>query len=591
MKIIRVTVVSALAATVSVADNYTWAPFEGTGTVFQADSNWTPSGSVPGVSDTAAFSGANTYAVAFNGNVTNAGVTIGSPVAGTDAAFDLNGWLWKLTGTLGFGAAGAAGTATFGGGALEVENLVSVFNSQKLVLNGTSSHFKQRIVTEDGGVLEVGGGNHVFGPVPPQNASGVGLLMKASPSGVPSFRVTNGIVSVNGAFSSDLNKTTWISLEGGTLRVPSGSYGVVMEGPVTLDVHTNAVFENLSGRYYFGRRKGLSTINILGGAVTNTTSGGHIGSAYAPGSTSVVNLADGIFYSSGSLGFGGTSGTYTNAVGILSQSGGRVHMASILQFGFGVGAVGIYTQSGGTAWCSQLRLGNNNGSGSQGLVYLAGGTLALNSNPYLGNGVGCTGCIYQTGGELLVSNGMDLAVITNAFGLYHYKGGKARVNGSVSIGSGALSVGRMISEGSELSVLGNLNVASGVSSTGEVVVAGGSLVCPNVQYIGRGSNSVGRLCVTGGQLSCSNELQIGCAAGAFGGVYLTNGVITSVGGGHGYCLGYASGATGELVVAGGQLTAMNTYSILAGVGSNAFGSVTISGGTNDIRSLRIGHMG
>jgi len=175
--------------------------------------------------------------------------------------------------------------------------------------------------------------------------------------------------------------------------------------------------------------------------------------------------------------------------------------------------------------------------------------------------------------------------------LYHYRGGKARVNGSVSIGSGALSVGRMVAEGPELSVLGNLNVALGVSSTGELVVAGGSLVCPSVQYIGRGSKSVGRLSVTGGQLSCSNELQVGCASGAFGGVYLTNGVIASYGNSHGYCLGYASGATGELVIAGGQLTAMNTYSIIAGFTTGAVGSVTISGGTNDIRSLRIGHLG
>lgn len=449
-------------------------------------------------------------------------------------------------------------------------------------------------MAENNGIIEVGGGNHVFGPVPVQNISNMGLLIKASPPDTPSLRVTNGMVSVNASIFSESNKKAWISLEGGTLRVPSGAYGVVLEGPVTLDVHTNAVFENISSRSYFGRR-GLSTLNIFGGAVSNGAAGGHVGSAYAPNSTGIVNLADGIFYSSGTMGFGGTSGTETDAVGILCQSGGRVHVTGSMRFGGGLppstGSVGIYTQSGGTAWCNQLRLGNNDGSGSQGIVYLADGTLALSDIPYLGNGVGCTGRICQTGGDLLVSNAVYMGVATNSFGLYHFEGGNARIDGSVYLGYSAGGSGRMIVDGSGLFVRDNVVLGLGASSTGELVVAGGSFVRPNRQEIGTGHNSLGRLCVTGGELTFSNEVHVGKAASSFGGVYLTDGVLASYGNSHGYCLGYVSGATGELVVAGGQLRALNRYSILAGMGSNAVGCVTISGGTNDIRSLRIGHMG
>ncbi len=570
-----------------LAATNTWNPTSGT--LFQEAANWSPS-AVPGASDTAVFSGANKYAVTFNGSVMNADVTVGSPVAGTDADFDLNGWHWSITGTLGFGAAGDAGIATFGNGTLEVENLVYVRNAQKLVLNGASSHFKQGIGTENNGSIEVGGGGHVFGPVTAANVSNKGLLIRGNtPPDAPSFRLTNGTVSVTGHFSADLNKKIWISLESGTLGVQKGAYGVVLEGPVTLDVHSNAVFENLSGRYYFGRRKGLSTLNILGGAVSNTANA-HIGSAYARGATGVVNLVDGTFYSSGTMGFAGTSGDETNAVGIMRQSGGRVHMGSTLQFGYGVGSVGIYTQSGGTAWCNQLRLGNKNYSGSQGIVYLDGGTLALNDIPYLGSGNGCTGCIYQTGGELLVSNWVYVGVATNAFGLYHFKGGNAQLNASVSLGHVTSGSGQMIIEDSGLSVAGKVYVGYGVSSTGELVVAGGSFALPTAkQYIGMGSNSLGRLCVTGGEMTFGNDVYVGTAGGAHGVVYLTDGVLASDGTSHGYRLGEVSGATGELVVVGGQLRALNMYSILAGCTEGAYGSVTISGGTNDIRSLRIGH--
>jgi len=582
---------ACVAAVWSVrAATHTWSP--ASGTLFQEAANWSPS-AVPGAADTAVFSGANTYAVTFNGNVTNAGVTVGSPVAGTDAAFDLNGWLWTITGTFGFGAAGSAGVATFGNGALEVENNVNIWNAQKLILNGGTSLFKNRMITQVGGVIEVGGGSHVFGPSKPEEAAAKGLLLYSSPLGGPSLRVTNGIVRVTDQLTTVIDHKVDISLEGGTLRNESGAYGFVMEGPGTLDVHSNAVLDIRGKRCYFGRRKGLSTLNILGGAVSNTApANAHVGSAYAPGSTSVVNLVDGIFYSSGSMGFAGTSGAQTNAVGILRQSGGRVHMGSTLQFGYGVGSVGIYTQSGGTAWCNQLRLGDNNGSGSQGLVYLAGGTLALNSPPYLGSGNGCTGCIYQTGGELLVSNWVHVGAATNAFGLYHFKGGNAQINSSVTLGYVTSGSGQMIIEDSGLSVAGRVDIGYGESSTGELVVAGGSFALPTgEQNIGRGSNSLGRLCVTGGEMTFGNDVYVGAAGGAQGGVYLTDGVLASYGTSHGYRLGQVSGATGELVVAGGQLRALNRYSILAGCAEGAYGSVTISGGTNDIRSLRIGHQG
>ena len=80
--ILRMVAVIFVAAALTIrADPYTWSPTSGT--LFQEEANWTPA-AVPGSSDTAVFSGATTYSVTFNGNVTNTDVTIGSPVAGTD---------------------------------------------------------------------------------------------------------------------------------------------------------------------------------------------------------------------------------------------------------------------------------------------------------------------------------------------------------------------------------------------------------------------------------------------------------------------------------------------------------------------------
>jgi hypothetical protein len=114
-------VLLALVALVAGAADYTWNGGSGS---YQTDSNWTPVG-VPGAADNAKFTTAGSYGVSFAGNATNASSTVGA-----DVTFGLGGYSWLLSGAMAFSG---AGTASVGGGYLEVGSTVTVANNQKLV--------------------------------------------------------------------------------------------------------------------------------------------------------------------------------------------------------------------------------------------------------------------------------------------------------------------------------------------------------------------------------------------------------------------------------------------------------------------------
>jgi len=600
---LRVLVAVSIGGPVVLADSFSWLPSNGTNS-FQATENW-DKGSVPGAADSVTFGIAGTYGVSFAEDAQNTLATVGASGA-RDVAFVLAGRTWRL-GNLSFSG---STTARFGGGLLDVFGWPTVGANQRLSLEAGSCSFGG-LSTTSSGAIEVLGGDHSV-------SNGMGLA--PTTAGGVSFRITNGVFWVrainNARFvlnEGAATETTEVRVEGGTLKL--GNLDVYQGN---LNVFTNGTCLTSAASIGRGTRK-IGTVNIYGGTVSNYTGNAlsvGMGTLYLP-ATGVVNLADGILHNSAGINLGGSSdGRTTNSVGLLKVSGGRLFLNGTCSVGGNTGTLGVYTQSAGTAWCNSILLGNG-GTGARGELYLSGGTLALAASPYLGNAATCTGVLYQTGGDLVISNSVVVGGAVNsagffrqeegnslvngnvhvgnasgAYGYYRYGGGLATVNGSVRIGNASGASGKAIVDGSALYVRDDWVVGAAVSATGELEIAGGTLVRPGGMSIGSYAGSLGTVRISGGELISSNSVTLGTTGGARGELHLSAGAFYSRSISD-MCMsvGNVGGSTGVLVVTGGRLVMTNKYSLFAGSTAGAFGSVLISGGTNEIGSLRIGHSG
>ena len=382
---------AAVLVTAALADDYTWAPFGGTGAVFQTASNWSPVG-VPGEGDKVLFNAAGTNAVVFAGDATNTQATIGS-AGGTVASFDLAGKTWRL-GSLAF-----TGTSTvrLGGGTAEVASAVTTLGTnRRLVLESGRAYFTNGITLLTGGAVEVYGGNH----------ESCGLLLTVPPAGGFSFRMTNGAYTIGNVKDFYLSDDARMSLEGGVFKTAVGARHDVYGGSV-IDVRTNAslIFQN---NVAFSRTsKKTATLNILGGTVT--AAGGMVIATPAAGgrfcSTGIVQLADGEFaVSAGKTLFVGSEASYygTNSTGILRQSGGRFSAPGTVFVGSFLAGRGVYELTGGSALCGTVIVGGY--QTATGELNIANGMLAVGSGLYLGFYTNAVGSVTLTGGELSVSN-------------------------------------------------------------------------------------------------------------------------------------------------------------------------------------------
>jgi len=500
MKRDLLTAVCLAAAWTVHADNFTWVPGGGATSSFQDGANWNKSGAVPGTSDNALFTAAGTYGVTFNGGVTNTGATAGSS-GGTDVAFDLNGSLWKLTGNLVWAN---SGTARFGGGRLEIAGSAVGANQTLVLESGTSSFSGSLQTTGAGGAVQINGGTHDLGAV----GSWDGLILNTAPSGGTSLRMTNGTVNITGA--ANINAGAKVSLEGGTFLLPPNGNGLFVNGSGRLDVYTNAALD-CRDRFYVGPTAGAqSTLNILGGTVTNTGAAVYLGvGKNVFGATGAIHLAEGIFYSSQPVFVGGhrNDASSSNSVGILHQSGGRLSVP-ILCLGSYDNSVGVYTQEGGTAYCTGIQLGNKVAS-ARGEIYRSNGTLETPGTIYVGYEPGTTGCLHQTGGELIACG--------------------------VTVGSASSSMGELFVAGGTLSVTGQYAVFVGGTATavGRVTISGGTNRI-NSFYLGHSGN--GLLRVTGGHIYLTNGMAVGSNAGGTGRLEVAGGTLTvkHINGGNGY---------------------------------------------------------
>lgn len=228
--------------------------------------------------------------------------------------------------------------------------------------------------------------------------------------------------------------------------------------------------------------------------------------------------------------------------------------------------------SGSHVFSNELRLGNS--TGSTGIVFLTGGTLAT---PNVYAAIGSTGV-----GRMDISNGTWQAYQTEV--------------GLAAGGSGVLTIA------------GGTNVVSnwlvvGDASTGMVRLADGLLVVSNTTCLGYTESGVGQVIVAGGTWSNAN-LIVGNTSSAKGTLTFQGGT-TVINGAF-----KIQGAGGTVVVAGGQLIANSTtylsYSAAHSgqmivsnglwqgqdmyVGRWSVGTLTIAGGASGLNSsLYIGY--
>ena len=545
----RTIVAVVLAAAVACAGNYTWAPTSGTS--FQEALNWNPSTGVPGMADNATFP-AGTYGVSFAGTVTNANVTVGPNV---DVDFDLGGQTWQLTNAFSFAA--GAGIARFSGGTLEVTKTNTATGvlspnpgaNQRLILNSGTSRFYGTVGTASsgGGTIEVNGGDHTM-----LN----GLNPYAAPAGGESVRITGGTVTVEDNSPAPaldmrltLNASSKVKVEGGSLTVTTTTD---FYRDAVLEVYTNAIFT--TAHVNFSRSNSKSTLNILGGSVTNTSMAiGMTTAGYQPyPSTGIVWLADGVFYTGGI-----TLGSESNSVGILRQSGGLFQTPASLFLATGQRTLGVYTQEGGTARCNVIGAGT--GSGALGEMDMAGGTLTVQGSVNIGNGNRGTGRLLQSGGSVLC-NQLLVGAAAGSTGEVSLTGGTLAATGASSIGYAAGACTRMAQSGGELIVSNTLALGTLAGSQGVYTNTGGRIWLSNLLYVGY--YGYGRMYFNGASIESPSGITVG---------------------------NFGSG-TGELTIAGGLLP-MTNATLTIGNQSGSRGTVTISGGTNLFKTISVGTYG
>jgi len=211
------------------------------------------------------------------------------------------------------------------------------------------------------------------------------------------------------------------------------------------------------------------------------------------------------------------------------------------------------------------------------------GTLQLNNNSFVAADTGlyagletnASGFVSVVGGQLLLTNTLPSAIGVNGYG-------------EMDVSSGQVQTAANF-----------LFVSSGIGSQGTLSVTGGNFILsPNARLvIGMETGTVGLVSVTGGNLVMTNSLitLVGCdgsgdldlldgtntfGAMEVGGDSGSQGTLTVAGGvntlQNGLCVGSSLGATGTVLLTGGQLIATNLATSIASWG---YGVATVSNGS------------
>jgi fibronectin-binding autotransporter adhesin len=503
--------------------------------------------------------------------------------------------------------------------------------------------------TISGGTLEGSSGTAGNGElivVTPQNLT---IASAIADNGGPTALTKSGSATLTLSAADSFTGTTLV-VEGtlllaNTAALIGGTFDTSGAGSVSFGALTNAVFGGLQGS------GNLSLNNASPAAVSLTVGGDNASTTFSgglSGSGSLTKLGSGMLTLTGLNTYNGSTtvdgGTLQfssgglasptqyvgySATGSFTQAGGINAPSVNLYVGYNVGSSGTYslsggglfagtetiassgngsfTQSGGThSTASYLYVGSN--AGSSGAYILSGGSLVCGNNEYIG--YSGSGSFTQSGGtNTLPSNAYNILYLgynSGGKGTYSLSGGgvlswpNEYLGGDISLSSGG--TGSFTQSGGTNSVSDNFRLGICPGGSGSYNLTGGLL---NAYYETIGYASSGSFTQSGGTNSVYQ-------------MYLTGPVATyNLGSSAVLAASYAefvgdlgsgtasftqtagsNSATSYLWVGGGEyyrsgegvysLTGGSLSSAYEGVGYNAIGIFTQSGGINTAGYLVLG---
>ncbi len=238
---------------------------------------------------------------------------------------------------------------------------------------------------------------------------------------------------------------------------------------------------------------------------------------------------------------------------------------------------GQMTVSNGT-WLAEDVFVATSGASQGGTLTVAGGTNVLSSSLSIGGSVFVTtGAVWVTGGQLVVTNDVTL-IGSNRVGQMTVSNGVWLASNVVVGAATVQSLGTLTVAGGTNALVGPLRVGGVSGNTGTVWVTGGQLVItnrPDLVGIGNGFVNDGSVAINNrSSITVSNVSMIVGNVGS--GSLANSGSINAT---SAFILGAGSGSTGSVVMTGGLLNITGGGLV---VGSNGVGTVTQSGGTNQI---------
>jgi hypothetical protein len=203
------------------------------------------------------------------------------------------------------------------------------------------------------------------------------------------------------------------------------------------------------------------------------------------------------------------------------------------------------------------------------------GVAAAETGIYVGLDTNANGLVLLAGGQLFLTNTMASAIGVNGFGEMDVSSGQVQTaSGCMVVGSGKGSQGTLTIAGGNYvaSAVGRLVVGMETGAVGVVSVTGGNLIMTNSLFTLVGGDGFGQLNLLAGT-NIFGPMEVGGDSGSQGTLTVAGGVNTLQ---SGLCVGSSLGATGQVWLTGGQLTATNLSTCIASWG---YGVATVSNGS------------
>jgi len=293
-------------------------------------------------------------------------------------------------------------------------------------------------------------------------------------------------------------------------------------------------------------------------------------------------------------------------LGMFTQSGGTNTIGSFLCLARNSASRGEYSLSGtGQLWAHYERIGYCGSgmfthSGGTNTIYhdftlgedfssvgkyelSSTGQLAVNNDEYIGRGG--SGTFTQSGGTNTIGQYLSLGYISSSTGEYNLSNGQLLVNRDERIGYEG--TGTFTQSGGTNTIDHDLYLGYQSGGTGEYNLSGTGQLSAGNEHVGySGTGTTGTFTQSGGTNTVNRYLFVGSVHYSTGEYNLSNGQLWA-NGEYGYeCIGRQG--TGTFTQTGG----INTVKLCTvGQSSGSSGTYTMSGGTLDVRSLRISEEG